>query len=435
MMLNSANRSDDHSSMLSFNKSTAMVWVAISLIVIETFSGALRYYLDQGGLSAVLYLPKIGCLILSLLELRTYKAGRVLWLSLLLVMISAVLAMLHGATLNNVAFTLFALSPLLFGMICSDHLIHRRRLLMWVIGFCLIACLVGLALDKFTVVPWKGYSYSIGETQLSANTAWSADDEDRIAGFARVSNVLSILIAIYSLFVAMFLRSRLLVLALSLVALYGIVLTTSKAPAGGYLLTMGLLLIARMRWTTRTACVAAVVIGMLLPLMGLLHDFDARTVSSSSTSLSSLYDRLINTWPNVVTAMTKAGYGYTGAGFGMFGSSVIIFPVPGSEFFGGSDSTFMYLWGMFGVFGPLLYALQIPLFFALSGNDSRVARALLAITFCCCLISWTSDMFEVAVANLFLGLAIGHVLSGKLLDSRKTARPARFQLSTLPNMN
>ncbi|HEX8594185.1 MAG TPA: hypothetical protein VF682_13030 [Pseudomonas sp.] len=435
MMLNSANRIDDHSARLSFNKSTAMVWVAISLIVIETFSGALRYYLDQAGLSPVLYLPKVGCLILLLIELRTYKAGRVLWLSLLMLVISAVLAMLHGATLNNVAFTLFALSPLLFGMVCSDHLIHRRRLLMWVIGLCLLASLLGLALDKFTSVPWKGYSYSIGETQLSANTSWSAEDEDRSAGFARVSNVLSILIAIYSLYVAMFLRSRLLILALSLVALYGIVLTTSKAPAGGYLLTMGLLLIARMRWTTRIACVLAVAIGMLLPLMGLLHDFDARTVSSAGTSLSSLYDRLINTWPNLVHAMNKEGFGYTGAGFGLFGSSVIIFPVPGADMFGGSDSTFMYLWGMFGVFGPLLYALQIPLFFALSNDESRVARALLAITFCCCLISWTTDMFEVAVANLFVGLAIGHVLSGKLLDSRKTSRPQPLQLSTLPSMN
>ena len=435
MMLNSANKADDNASRLSFNKSTAMVWAAISLIVVETFSGALRFYLDQAGLSPALYLPKIACLILLLMELRTYKAGRVVWLSLLMLVISAVLAMLHGATINNVAFTLFALSPILFGMVCSDHLIHRRRLLMWVIGLCLVACFIGLALDKVTTVPWKGYSYAIGETQLSANTTWSVGDEDRSAGFARVSNTLSILIAIYSLYIAMFLRSRLLILALSLVALYGIVLTTSKAPAGGYLLTMGLLLIARMRWTTRAACVGAVVVGMVLPLIGLIYDFDARTVSSAGSSLASLYDRLNNTWPNVVHAMTQAGYGYTGAGFGMFGSSVIIFPVPGSELLVGSDSTFMYVWGLFGVFGPLLYAMQIPLFFALSNDDSRIARALLAITFCCCLISWTTDMFEIAVANLFLGLAIGHVLTGKQLDSRQTARPAQYQLSTLPNMN
>jgi hypothetical protein len=403
--------------------------------VAETFSGALRFYLDQGGLSAVLYLPKVGCLLLMLVEIRTYKAGRMFWLAMLLLVISAVLGMLHGATVYNIAFGLFALSPLLFGIVCSEHLIHRRRLLMWVIGFCFVASLIGLALDKYTFVPWKGYSYSIGETQLSANTAWTAADEDRIAGFARVSNVLSILIAVYSLYLAMFLRSRLLILALSLVALYGIVLTTSKAPAGAYLLTIGLLMIARMRGTTLVVCVIAVVIGMLLPPLGLLHDFDARTVSSSSSSLSSLYDRLINTWPGVVQAMNQAGYGYTGAGFGMLGSTAAIFPVAGAEMFIVCDSTVVYLWGMFGVFGPLLYLLQIPMFFALSKDQSHIARTLLAITFCCCLVSWTTDMFEIAVANLFLGVAIGHVLSGKLLDSRKNSPPQPIQLSSLPSLS
>ncbi|SQG01034.1 membrane protein [Paucimonas lemoignei] len=429
MMLNSANDSGAKSSILSFNKSTMVVWIAISLIVVETFSGALRFYFDQAGAAPLLYLPKVACLVMFALELRDYKAGRVVWLGMLLLMISSVLAMLHGASLYNIAFGLFVISPLLFGMVCSEHLIHQRRLFLWVIGLCLLASLVGVAMDKLTSVPWKGYAYSVGEVQLSANTAWSAGSEDRIAGFARVSNVLSILIAIYALYVAMFIRSRLLLLALSVAALYGIVLTTSKAPAGAYALTMGLLLISHLRWTTRIVCVFAVVGGLALPLVGLLYDFDMRTVSSSSDSLSSLYDRLINTWPYLVEIVENLGYGYTGAGFGLVGSPASMFPVGGAEQLTNADSSAMYLWAMFGVMGPLLYALQIPMFFALSNLDSRIGRALLAITFCCCLISWTTDMFEVTIANLFLGLGMGHVLSGKLLDSRKTARPQAFQLA------
>jgi len=429
MMLNSANDSGAKTSILSFNKSTMVVWIAISLIVVETFSGALRFYFDQAGAAPLLYLPKVACLVMFALELRDYKAGRVVWLGMLLLMISSVLAMLHGASLYNIAFGLFVISPLLFGMVCSEHLIHQRRLFLWVIGLCLLASLVGVALDKLTSVPWKGYAYSVGEVQLSANTAWSAGSEDRIAGFARVSNVLSILIAIYALYVAMFIRSRLLLLALSVAALYGIVLTTSKAPAGAYALTMGLLLISHLRWTTRIVCVFAVVGGLALPLVGLLYDFDIRTVSSSSDSLSSLYDRLINTWPYLVEIVENLGYGYTGAGFGLVGSPASMFPVGGAEQLTNADSSAMYLWAMFGVMGPLLYALQIPMFFALSNLDSRIGRALLAITFCCCLISWTTDMFEVTIANLFLGLGMGHVLSGKLLDSRKAARPQAFQLA------
>ncbi|RMU43278.1 hypothetical protein ALP29_200052 [Pseudomonas syringae pv. avii] len=75
------------------------------------------------------------------------------------------------------------------------------------------------------------------------------------------------------------------------------------------------------------------------------------------------------------------------------------------------DSSALYLWAMLGVVGLLLYGLQIPLLFRLLDDPTRVGRMLLAISFCWCLISWTTDMFEVAVANLFVGLAIGYAIA------------------------
>lgn len=432
MELNPANRAGDSSSIISFDKSTVVVWVAISLILVETFSGALRFYFDKAGIGPLLYLPKVACILLFALELRTFKAGRLFWTFVILWAVSGLLAMLHHASPHNLAFSLFALSPLVFGLVCSEHLIHRKKLLCWAIGFCLLASLAGLALDRFTSVPWKGYSYSVGETELSANTTWSADDEDRLAGFARVSNVLSILIAFYTLYLFMFLRSRLVMMLLSAIALYAIVLTTSKAPAGAFALTMGLLLIQRMSWTCQTLCIVVVFIGLLLPTLGMVMSFDARTVSSSGSTLASLYDRLINTWPNVINALTREGWVLTGAGFGMVGSTMGIFPVEGSEIFLGMDNSALYLWAMLGVVGGLLYTLQIPLLFKLIEDESRVGRMLLSISVCWCLISWTTDMFEVAVANLFAGLAIGYVIAEK--KQAMTPRPAELQLTAFPDL-
>ncbi|SHN29963.1 hypothetical protein SAMN05216593_12556 [Pseudomonas asturiensis] len=432
MELNPANRAGDSSSIISFDKSTVVVWVAISLILVETFSGALRFYFDKAGIGPLLYLPKVACILLFALELRTFKAGRLFWTFVILWAISGLLAMLHRASPHNLAFSLFALSPLVFGLVCSEHLIHRRKLLCWAVGFCLLASLAGLALDRFTSVPWKGYSYSVGETELSANTTWSADDEDRLAGFARVSNVLSILIAFYTLYLFMFLRSRLVMMLLSAIALYAIVLTTSKAPAGAFVLTMGLLLIQRMSWTCRTLCIVVVFVGLLLPTLGMVMSFDARTVSSSGSTLASLYDRLINTWPNVINALTREGWVLTGAGFGMVGSTMGIFPVEGWEIFLGMDNSALYLWAMLGVVGGLLYTLQVPLLFKLIEDESRVGRMLLSISVCWCLISWTTDMFEVAVANLFAGLAIGYVIAEK--KEAMTPRPAELQLTAFPDL-
>ncbi|GFM80688.1 membrane protein [Pseudomonas cichorii] len=432
MELNPVDNTGEKPSLLSFDKSTVVVLVAIGLILVETFSGALRFYFDKVGISPLLYLPKMACVLLFVMELRTLKAGRLFWTCMVLWLIYALLAMLHRAHVFNLAFSLFALSPLFFGLVCSEHLFHRRKLLGWAIGFCLLASLVGLALDKFTFVPWKGYSYSVGETQLSANTSWSSDEEDRVAGFARMSSLLAILIAIYSLYLLMFIRSRPVLMVLSAVALYAIVLTTSKGPAVAFMLTLGLLLIQRMTWTCRLACIMAVMAGLLLPTLGLLYDFDARTVSSGGSSMASLYDRLNNTWPNIAEAMTFAGWGITGAGFGMVGSTLTMFPVPGADLFMTIDSSVMYLWVMLGATGLLLYALQIPMFFALINDQSHKGRMLLAISFCCCLISWTTDIFEVAVANLFIGLTIGHVVFAKREEDALATRSPEMQISALP---
>ena len=432
MELNPATSADEKSSIMSFDKSTVAVWVAIGLLLVETFSGALRFYFDKAGVGPLLYLPKVACVLLFVMELRTYKAGRLFWVFMVTWLLSGLLAMLHKASFLNVAFSLFALSPLLFGLVCSQHLLHRKKTLCWAVAFCMAASVIGLALDKFTAVPWKGYSYLVGETQLSANTAWSADEQDRIAGFARVSNVLSILIAMYTLYLLMFLRSGVTKLILSGVGLVAIVLTTSKAPAAAFVLTMGLLFIQRMTWTCRILCVVVVAFGLLLPTLGLMYDFDMRTVSSGGSSLASLYDRLNNTWPRLVEAMNNEGWGWLGAGFGMVGSTMAIFPVPGGELLVGADSSAMYLWAMLGVVGVLLYTLQVPMLFNLINDQTPMGRMLLATGFCWCLISWTTDMFEVAVANLFIGLTAGYVLSASRSEDPLQARPRELKLNGLP---
>ncbi|HEY0290277.1 MAG TPA: hypothetical protein VGC62_25275 [Pseudomonas sp.] len=421
-------------SILSFNKSTVIVWTAISLLLVETFSGALRFYLDKAGLSAMLYGPKVLCCLLFLIELRSLKTSRGVWLGLLALVIYSLIAMLHGASLSNIGFSLFGICPILFGIVCSEHLLHRKRLLLWAVAFCLLASLGGIALDKLTSVPWKGYSYTLGETELSGNTAWAVDEADRIAGFARVSNVLSINLAIGALYVLMFMRSKLLMIALCGITAVAIVMTTSKAPAAGFVCTLGLLMILRFHWTARVVLTVAVLGGMLLPLTSFLVDFNAGLASSGA--LSSMYDRLINTWPNMANGILEQGWGLTGTGFGAYGSTIALFPIPGVPALA-SDNTAMYLWGTFGVTGLVLFALQIPLFIALGNDITRAGRALLAICFCCLLTGWTTDMLEVATANLFLGIAIGHVMAGRLTvrQVKSTARGAQHFFPALPNLH
>jgi len=384
---------------------------------VETFSGALRFYLDKAGLSALLYAPKILCCVLFVLQLPHLKTGRGVWLCLLALVLYCALGMLHGASLSNIGFSIFGICPVLFGMVCSEYLMMRKRLVLGAVAFCLVASLVGLALDKYTSVPWKGYSYSLGDTELTANTAWAMDEADRLAGFARVSNVLSLNLAVCALFVIPFMRSKLLSIALSAVTVVAIVMTTSKAPTVAFVGALGVLMLLRFHWTARVVMTVAVLIGMLLPLVAFFFEFQAGMITTGT--LSSMYDRLINSWPNMAGAMISQGWEITGAGLGAYGSTLALFPIAGVESLG-SDSTVLYLWGVFGVFGIFLFALQIPLFVALGNDISKAGEALLGVCFCCLLTGWTTDMPEIATANLFLGMAIGHVLGRRIV-----ARPIR----------
>ncbi len=419
---------------LAIDKPTVLTLIASSLLISETFAGALRYYLDVAGVSALLYLPKLACIAAVALELPRAQNKPGVWLVLFAVLVSSLFALLHGATLGNVGFSLFIYIPLLFGLFCGGYLEQRIRLLSWVIGLCLVASLLGIALDMFTSVPWKGYSYMMGDVELTANKSWAFGSTDRLAGFARMSTNLAVMIALYSLFLAAFLQSRLLRMALYPVAFGAIFLTTNKSTAAAYQLTLMMLFLAGYRLPSATAFFIAVLTGMALPIASLLLNIPQSEAYSASL-LASFNDRLIHSWPNFIDVVTNEGWGWWGAGFGAVGSSAAAFPLAWLELLSIADNTALYLWGMLGVFGVLLYLLLFPLLLRLHDRGPRIRDALLGIVFCTILIGWATDVLEVTTATLFLGMAIAHALTprerhhpiaavstrcGLELDKRKT---------------
>lgn len=403
---------------LAIDKPTLLTLIAASLLISETFAGALRYYLDMAGISALLYLPKIACLTAVAFEVPRIQIRPGVWLVLFAVLVSSMLALLHGATPGNIGFSIFVYIPLLFGLLCGRYLESRVRLLGWVIGLCLIASLAGIALDMSTNVPWKGYSYMMGDVELTANKSWGFGTTDRLAGFARMSTSLAVMIALYSLFLAAFLQSRLLRLMLYPIAFGAIILTTNKSTAAAYLLTLMMLFFAAYRLPSASAFFIAVVVGLALPAASLMLNIPQNEAYSDGL-LASFNDRLINSWPNFIDVIVSEGWGWSGAGFGAVGSSAAVFPLSWLELLSIADNSALYMWGMLGAFGVLLYLLLFPLLLRLHERGSRIRDALLGIVFCCCLIGWATDVLEVTTASLFIGVAVAHALA-----PRATAVPA-----------
>lgn len=403
---------------LGIDKATVLTLIAASLLICETFAGALRFYLDMAGVSALLYLPKMACLAAVVLELPAARNKPGVWLVLFALVVSSLTALLHGATLRNLGFSVFIYIPLLFGLFCGSYLERKTGLLCGVIGFCLVASIIGIALDMFTRVPWKGYSYMMGDVELTANKSWAFGTTDRLAGFARMSTNLAVMIALYSLFLAAFLRSTLLRMMLYPLAFAAIFYTTNKSTAAAYLLTLMMLFLAGYRLPSATAFFIAVITGMALPIASLLLNIP-QSEAYSASMFSSFNDRLIHSWPNFIKIIVNEGWGWWGAGFGAVGSTAAAFPMAWLELLSIADNTALYLWGMLGVFGALLYLLLFPLLLRLHDRGPRIREALLGIIFCTCLIGWATDVLEVSTATLFLGMAIAHVLNPRELPQQQ----------------
>ena len=201
-----------------------------------------------------------------------------------------------------------------------------------------MASFIGIALDMFTAVPWKGYSYMMGEVEVTANKSWAFGSTDRLAGFARMSTNLAVMIALYSLFLAAFLQSRLLRLMLYPVAFVAIFLTTNKSTAAAYLLTLAMLFLAGYRLPSATAFFIAVLTGLALPAASLLLNIP-QSEAYSTSMLASFNDRLIHSWPNFIEVIVNEGWGWWGAGFGAVGSSVAVFPLAWLELLSIADNT------------------------------------------------------------------------------------------------
>lgn len=150
--------------------------------------------------------------------------------------------------------------------------------------------------------------------------------------------------------------------------------------------------------------------GAALPIASLLLRIDPIAAVSSSL-LASFADRLVNSWPNFIDNVTTQASIWWGAGFGAVGSGSTAFPIPGLELLAIADNTALYLWGMLGLSGVALYLLALPLLLRLHERGPRVRSGLLGAVFCICLVAWATDVLEVPVASLFLGLAIAHVLT------------------------
>lgn len=385
------------------------------LILFEVFSGALRFYLDQFGLVFLIYFPKAICMIFVLTELFDIKNFRRTGISIVALLISCYIGLYNGAKLSNILFSLFNYSPLLFGVFFGKYIKIRSYEFNLLVKLSLYISLAGVILDHFVTLPWEGFNYSLGDLEIQGNRQWSTMGLERVTGFSRVSSSLAIMLAVFALFLTASEKSnKTYIICVTLLVFYCIFLTTSKSVLVAYLVALFATFFLRLR-LIKIFLATIVVIGLCLPFSIVFLKYQGLSQLITSDFgvflLASFDARVTYTWPSFYELVLQHNGFYWGTGFGTVGSTVSTFKIPTisgtlRQSLAVADNTALYLWGMFGIVGIIIYLCSYNVMIRLRSHYKSKLYFPVEILVCLVISSWAVDILETITGCLFVGFAI-----------------------------
>lgn len=338
-----------------------LVGVALSaVLVLNAFSGAARFYLDSLGVGFLIYIPSaLMFVVIVILIARQVNSG-VLEIKDFVLLFLLALSFLTGyvqvGNFLQVSLGVYVLLPFLFGFFGSRVIEAETTFLRKLMISIWLFSVLGLAIDEYIDVPWRGFEYKLGDFQIEGNRDWETFGIRRLSGFSRASFDVAAILLVSSLFVMFSWKSTLLRALVWLITAYAIVLTTSK----GILVSMVVLSLSYLAYSLGLKRIVAwgglavAVILIAMPLGAWLYIGDSATVNlEGDILLQSLGDRFVQMWPEAFQNTHSVGNPLWGAGLGSIG-------VPLDHFGGGvrnaADNVFVYLYSLIGVSAALWIA-------------------------------------------------------------------------------
>jgi hypothetical protein len=393
-----------------------LLFVLTIFMFSEVASGLLRFYLDQFSLAQLIYVPKLLMVFVFLYTIAIEGFSKVYLSIFAAILWGGVIGLARGIEYTNILFAIYIFLPIFFGVVCGrkHQLIAGWCTRIFLILFSFL--FVGLVIDYFYSVPWKGFEYQIGDSIIEGSREWSTAGVDRLAGFSRVSASAGILTAIFSAYISCNLKARWAVVLCLICAFVAISLTTNKASMLGLVCSIYYLIFRHQRINVAVLVFGLVLVGISLPFSTIFIDYDADLNSASSEFfLASFYDRLNRTWPGYIDIVSSYGFPEFGVGLGGVGAALKLFSVesePGILLYSlaVADNTALYIWGIFGLLGFIFIAYFG--FAVVKMQKMKGVEGIVGVLVAILAISITTDVVESPVCLVFVGIAFG-VLSNE----------------------
>lgn len=398
-------------------------------LFIYAFESPVRYLLYLAGKDSLILL-RDGLILVPIAVLVAVQAARLKLHPA--VTLFAILIAFHGlvlfgtiGSLEAVAYGGKILVNLLFGFLAAGLLaapsgrMRKLFLLLW------CATLAGVLLDKFFVTfPWVGIKTIVGDLTVDVSKDWQIQDSlsRRVAGFARSSICVAVLVPVLAIPLMSTMRRWLPRAAIGLVSIAAVFLTTQKGSLIAFLPISLILMLRppRERVLLQIFFVLNLTLMAGLPLMTAGWHVDH---GSGVFSTESLYLRIADTWPRAWHWITHHQMTFLGVGLGGIGGPQRLYA---PDDFNPADNFFILLYAYFGLFALVYIGLMAWLVLRPRATEDRPEEngALALVTFAFgygAVLSVVEDQ----AASLFLGAALG-ALWQAMRAQRARAMARRF---------
>lgn len=400
------------------NKKTVVAFLLFFLLFFDAFAGPLRYYLSLIGLEVIIYLPKIGCLLFVLTEISQINVKKNIIQVLTLLFVFAVVGKFNSVSFGSALFTVFLISPLLFGVVAARYIRLSERVFFLIMLFVYILTAIGVYIDVCLDFPWKGFTYNLGGSEIEGSRDWGYYGIERPAGFTRLSAAAAFYLLCTGLFVIGYVKQRSLKFAFFLIGIIAILLTTNKAAFSAFLIAIITSFLRREKkphFMLRTVLVYGLALIMiLLPLSTKFIEYEINLSDPVNMFIFASFDmRLVDTWPQYMAGISEYGNYITGVGFGGGGSASKYFGGDEADILSVADNLALYLYGWFGFISLLIVFYIANVSLVLYKKQMRIENLLAVVLVAILSVSITTDVIEALIFSLMLGISIGLIMQNK----------------------
>src|SRR3954451_16129766 len=219
-------------------------------LVRDAFGGVIRYYTSIFHLDTLWYLPDgvaLLCLVQFFVHCILRNRSTLALLVFAQIMLSLVLGYFMMGTATAAISSFKMMLPVFVGFCFCDSSLGSYRRLLAVIAATFYLSVIGVFLTKFYVMPWVGFKYeSFGAVREAGRLWWAyGADDQRLMGFA-ADNTMAAFFILVSFAITSIRKSTIWNLAFGSIAVYAVVLTTSKTTLIVLAFYLALLIIVRM---------------------------------------------------------------------------------------------------------------------------------------------------------------------------------------------